>query len=56
MTELYRQHCLFPNIQGDKENHRNRSKFAQNNLITELQIWEFVLSVISTPEGGVSFA
>lgn len=61
MTECYWQICLFLNFQGDKENHRDMNKFAQNNLITELQTWAFVLhvtqfSVIFAPEGGVSFA
>lgn len=35
---MYRQHCLFPNFQRDKGNHRNMKKFAQDNLIIELQI------------------
>lgn len=57
MTELDRQHFLFPNTQGDKVSHRNMSKFVQNTLITELQIWEYVpqmalFSIISAAKGG----
>lgn len=38
LRELYRQHRLFLNFHEDKENHRNMEKFAQDNLITSLQI------------------
>ena len=58
---MYRQHCLFPNFQRDKGNHRNMKKFAQDNLIIELQIWEFAPQVaqfsgVLAPEGSVPLA